>query len=169
MDGHDSRKLDFKKLRENIGYVSQDIFLFDCSIRENLLIHDPNATEEDMERVCRQAHIAELIARLPEGLDTLVGPRGARLSGGERQRLAIAIALLRDPDLLIFDEATNALDPEAESAVHRAVRGLQNKTVLFVTHRVSSTLEPDHIFVLKNGKAFELAEADVAGVRRNIS
>jgi ABC-type multidrug transport system fused ATPase/permease subunit len=123
-----------------------------------------------MEVACRQAHIAELIARLPEGLDTLVGPRGARLSGGERQRLAIAIALLRDPDLLIFDEATNALDPEAESAVHRAVRGLQNKTVFFVTHRVSSTLEPDHIFVLKNGKAFELADVDVANgsVRRII-
>lgn len=93
------------------------------------------------------------------------------MSGGERQRMAIAIALLRDPDLLIFDEATNALDPEAESAVHRAVRGLQNKTILFVSHRVSSTLEPDHIFVLKNGKVFELAEADVAndGVRRSIS
>jgi ABC-type multidrug transport system fused ATPase/permease subunit len=171
LDGRDSRQLDIKKVREKIGYVSQDVFLFDCSIRENLLIHNPIATEEDMEEVCRQAHIAELIARLPEGLDTLVGPRGARLSGGERQRLAIAIALLRDPDLLIFDEATNALDPEAESAVHRAVRGLQNKTIFFVTHRVSSTLEPDHIFVLKSGKAFELAGADVAngGVRRIIS
>ena len=93
------------------------------------------------------------------------------MSGGERQRWAIAIALLRDPDLLIFDEATNALDPEAESAVHRAVRGLQNKTVFFVTHRVSATLEPDHIFVLKSGKAIELGDADVAnsGVRRSIS
>lgn len=171
MDGHDSRKLDFKKLRENIGYVSQDIFLFDGSIRENLLIHDPNATEVEIERVCQQAHIAELVARLPEGLDTLVGPRGAQLSGGERQRMAIAIALLRDPDLLIFDEATNALDPEAESVVHRTVRELQNKTIFFVTHRVSSTLEPDRIFVLEGGRAFELADADVtdSSVRRIIS
>jgi ABC-type multidrug transport system fused ATPase/permease subunit len=171
LDGRDSQQLDIKKVREKIGYVSQDVFLFDCSIRENLLIHNPDATEEDMEKVCRQAHIAELIARLPEGLDTLVGPRGARLSGGERQRLAIAVALLRDPDLLIFDEATNALDPKAESAVHHAVRGLQNKTVFFVTHRVSSTLEPDHIFVLKSGKAIELADAGVANssVRRSIS
>ncbi len=161
-DGQDSRQLDIKKVREKIGYVSQDVFLFDSSIRENLLIHKPDATEQRMEAVCRQAQIDELIARLPEGLDTLVGPRGTRLSGGERQRLAIAIALLRDPDLLIFDEATNALDPEAESAVHRAVRGLQNKTVFFVTHRVSSTLEPDHVFVLRGGKAVELADADVS-------
>jgi len=166
LDGRDSRHLDMKKLREKIGYVSQDIFLFDCSIRDNLLIHDPDATEKDMERVCRQAHIAELIERLPEGLDTLVGPRGTCLSGGERQRLAIAIALLRDPDLLIFDEATNALDPEAESAVHSAVRGLQNKTIFCVTHRVSPTLEPDHVFVLKSGRAFELAEG-VSAVAKN--
>ena len=109
--------------------------------------------------MCRQAHIAEFISRLPEGLDTLVGPRGERLSGGERQRLAIAIALLRDPDLLIFDEATNALDLEAESAVHQAVRGLQNKTILYVTHRLSPTLEPDYIFSLENGKTVELANA----------
>lgn len=161
LDGQDSRQLDIRKVREHIGYVSQDVFLFDSSIRENLLIHNPDATEKRLEEVCRQAQIDELIARLPEGLDTLVGPRGARLSGGERQRLAIAIALLRDPDLLIFDEATNALDSEAESAVHRTVRGLQNKTVFFVTHRVSSTLEPDHVFELRHGKAFELTDANV--------
>ncbi|MGI9232383.1 MAG: ABC transporter ATP-binding protein [Woeseiaceae bacterium] len=162
LDGQDSRQLDIKRVRKKIGYVSQEVFLFDCSIRENLLIHSPGATEEDMREVCRQAHIADVIARLPDGLDTLVGPRGARLSGGERQRLAIAIALLRDPDLLIFDEATNALDPEAESAVHRAVRGLRNKTVFFVAHHVSSTLEPDHVFMLRRGQVFELADADVA-------
>ncbi len=168
LDGRDSRLLDFKRVREKIGYVSQDVFLFDCSIRENMLIHNPNATEDDMERVCGQAHMTKLIAKLPDGLDTLVGPRGARLSGGERQRLAIAIALLRDPDLLIFDEAINALDPEAEAAVCRAVRELQNKTIFFVTHRVPSTLEPDQIFVLERGKAVKLADADVAdgGVRR---
>ncbi|MGI9237293.1 MAG: ABC transporter ATP-binding protein [Woeseiaceae bacterium] len=162
MDGQDSRHLDFKEVRKKIGYVSQDIYLFDCSIRENLLIHNPEATEEDMRAVCQQAHIGKLVARLPEGLDTLVGPRGVRLSGGERQRLAIAIALLRDPDLLIFDEATNALDPEAEAVVHQTVRELQDKTVFFVTHRFSPALKPDHVFELRAGNAIKLTDADVS-------
>lgn len=161
LDGQDSRQLDFVSIRKKIGYVSQEVFLFNCSIRENLLIHKPDATNAEVAEACRKANIAGVIEGLPERYETLVGDRGVKLSGGERQRLAIAIALLRDPELIIFDEPTNALDAETEFAVLQAVRELKDKTVFFVTHRLSSALQPDHIYRLENGKVKEIEFGEV--------
>ncbi|NNE97725.1 MAG: ABC transporter ATP-binding protein [Pyrinomonadaceae bacterium] len=158
--GRDNRELNYVSIRKKIGYVSQEVFLFNSSIRENLLIHKPDASETQIKQACQKANIATHIESLPDGFDTLVGDRGVKLSGGERQRLAIAIALLRDADLIIFDEPTNALDPETELAVHQTVRELENITVFFVTHRISSALRPDHIYELKNGAASEIEVAE---------
>ena len=119
-DGTDVRDLTLHSLRDEIGVVTQETYLFNGTIRDNLLYAKPDATEEEMIDACKKANIYDFISRQPEGLDTLVGNRGLKLSGGEKQRISIARALLKDPALLIFDEATSALDSISEAAIQAA-------------------------------------------------
>ncbi len=151
-DGEDVRKLDLNFLRGNIGVVTQDTYLFNGTIRENLLYAKPDATEEELLAACEQANVLDFLERQEKGLDTVVGNRGLKLSGGEKQRLSIARALLKDPSLLIFDEATSALDSISESKIQAAIDPLiQTRTAILIAHRLSTILEADEILVLKDG------------------
>jgi len=142
--------------RARIACVLQDPFLFDETLRANLLVARPGATEEEIRRALSLADASALVDRLPGGLDARVGERGGALSGGERQRIALARALLREPDLLVLDEATSHLDPESERRVRRAVAGLRGRTaVLLVTHRLAPVREADRIHVLEAGRIVE--------------
>jgi len=142
--------------RQSIGYVPQDAFLFNASIRDNLMWACPEATEEEIWHVLRLAAIDEFIEGLPEKLDSLVGDRGIRLSGGERQRIVLARALLRKPALLILDEATSSLDTENEKRIQDAVDGLRGRlTILMVAHRISTIKNADQILVMEKGRIVE--------------
>lgn len=142
--------------RRLIGYVSQDTFLFNDTVRANLLWACPGASEEEMMEALRLAAADEFISRLPEGMDTLLGDRGVRLSGGERQRLALARAILRRPSLLILDEATSNLDSESEKRIQAAVEGLHGSLTMFViTHRLSTLRNADTIYILDDGRIVE--------------
>ncbi len=142
--------------RRLIGYVSQDTFLFNDTVRANLLWACPGALEEEMMKALRLAAADEFVVRLPEGIDTLLGDRGVRLSGGERQRLALARAILRKPSLLILDEATSNLDSESEKRIQAAVDGLHGRlTTFIITHRLSTLRNADVIYVLEGGKIIE--------------
>jgi len=145
-----------KSWRKLIGYVSQDTFLFNDTVRANLLWACPEASEEEMMEALKLAAADGFVSRLPEGLDTLLGDRGVRLSGGERQRLALARAILRKPSLLILDEATSNLDSESEKRIQAAVEGLHGRLTTFViTHRLSTLRNADVIYVLERGKIVE--------------
>ncbi|NNF54226.1 MAG: ABC transporter ATP-binding protein [Acidimicrobiales bacterium] len=152
IDGHDVRDVTQDSLRAAIGVVVQDPHLFHESIRDNLLYAKPNATREDLERVCRAAQIWDTIEKLPGGLDTVVGDRGYRMSGGEKQRLSIARMLLKDPAIVILDEATSSLDSENESLVQQALaEALRGRTALVIAHRLSTITDADLILVLDQG------------------
>ena len=155
-DGHDVRDLDLTFLRSQIGVVTQETYLFNASIRENLLYAKPEATEEEMAECCRKANIYEFIMQQPEGFDTMVGNRGLKLSGGEKQRLSIARVLLKDPSLLIFDEATSALDSVSEKLIQDAIDPLiRNRTSILIAHRLSTILAADRIYVVRDGRIVE--------------
>lgn len=142
--------------RDQIGYVNQDTFLFHDTVRANLLWARPDATENDLRRVLRMAAADEFVARLPRGLDTILGDRGVLVSGGERQRLALARALLRRPNLLILDEATNALDSENEARIQQAIDGLRHQmTIVLITHRLSTIRAAEAIYVVDEGRIVE--------------
>ncbi|KJR49321.1 Lipid A export ATP-binding/permease protein MsbA [Desulfosporosinus sp. I2] len=142
--------------RQSIGYVPQDAFLFNASIRDNLTWACPDANEKEMWEVLKLAAIDDFVKALPEKLDTVVGDRGIRLSGGERQRIVLARALLRKPELLILDEATSALDSENEKRIQNAIEGLQGKlTILIIAHRMSTIKNADQIMVLDQGRIVE--------------
>lgn len=142
--------------RSSIGYVPQDSFLLNASIRDNLLWACPNATEEDMWEALQMAAAEEFVRRMANGLETIVGDRGVRLSGGERQRIVLARALLRKPSVLILDEATSSLDMENEKHIQQAIDGLQGKlTIVIVAHRLSTIENADQIFVFEQGKKVE--------------
>ncbi len=161
LDGHDLRDLAQHELRGHIGMVTQETFLFHASIRENLLYARPDAVEADLVAACRAAHIHEFIAALPDGYDTLVGERGFRLSGGEKQRLSIARALLKDPAVLILDEATSSLDATSEYLVQAALETLlQGRTSLIIAHRLSTILSSDRIVVLDTGRVVDVGTHD---------
>jgi ATP-binding cassette subfamily C protein len=138
--------------RASVGYVPQETHLFHDSVRENVRWVAPDATDDDVLGALRMAGADALLARLPRGLDTLVGDRGTLLSGGERQRLALARALLRRPRLLVLDEATSALDPESERSIRQTIASLTPAvTVLTITHRLTTARQADHVVVLDQG------------------
>ena len=156
IDGKDIRDVTLSSLRRQIGMVTQDTYLFNTSIRENLLFARPDATQEEMEAACRAANIHDFIASLPEGYGTVVGDRGIKLSGGEKQRLSIARTLLKDPKIVIFDEATSSLDSASEQLVQQAVDPLlKRRTSLVIAHRLSTVISADVIFVVKDGQIAE--------------
>lgn len=151
-DDVDVRKLDLSFLRKNIGIVSQETYLFNGTIRDNLLYAKPDATEEELLNACKQANIYELIEKQENGLDTMVGNRGLKLSGGEKQRISIARVLLKDPTVMIFDEATSALDSISEQKIQDAIQPLiASRTSILIAHRLSTILAADEILVLENG------------------
>jgi ATP-binding cassette subfamily B protein len=156
LDGHDLRDLTQDSLRAHIGMVTQETFLFHTTVRENLLYARPDATEEEMIAAAESANIHAFIQTLPDGYDTVVGERAFRLSGGERQRLAIARALLKDPRLLILDEATSHLDATTEYLVQQALETLlQGRTSLIIAHRLSTILSADTILAMDRGRLVE--------------
>jgi ATP-binding cassette subfamily B protein len=155
-DGCDVRKLDLEYLRSKVGVVSQETYLFNGTIRENLLYAKPDATEEELIEACKKANIYDFIEGQEAGLDTMVGNRGLKLSGGEKQRISIARVLLKDPALLIFDEATSALDSISESKIQDAIDPIiKERTSILIAHRLSTILAADEIFVLKDGQIVE--------------
>ena len=155
VDGHDVREFDLKALREQIAVVSQDVTLFDDTIRNNIAF-GREVSEQALRRAAEAAHVLEFATALPQGLDTLVGDRGVLLSGGQRQRIAIARALLKDAPILILDEATSALDTEAERHIQAALTHLmRNRTTFVIAHRLSTVEQADRILVLDAGAVVE--------------
>jgi ATP-binding cassette subfamily B protein len=161
IDGIDLRDATLDSLRQQAGVVFQDNFLFNMSIRENIRLGRPEATDAEIIAAAKNAEIHDFISTLPEGYDTLAGERGSRLSGGQRQRLAIARAVLRDPALLILDEATSSLDPSTEAAINATFQRIASgRTVISVTHRLSSVTPADWIFVMHQGRIAEQGRHD---------
>ena len=156
LDGHDVRTLSFADLRGSIGIVPQEPALFSGTVRENIAFARPSATEEEIRSAAAAAHAREFIERLPQGLDTRVGERGVKLSGGQRQRLAIARVFLKDPAVVILDEATSSLDSESERLVEEAMEELlRGRSTLIIAHRLSTVLRADRIVVLDHGRIVE--------------
>jgi ATP-binding cassette subfamily B protein len=156
LDGHDLRGLTLDSVRAQIGMVTQETFLFHATVRENLLYARPDATQAEIVAATRAANLHDLLESLPDGYDTVVGERAFRLSGGEKQRLAIARALLKDPRLLILDEATSSLDATSEYLIQEALETLlRGRTSLVIAHRLSTILTADTILVLERGRLVE--------------
>jgi ATP-binding cassette subfamily B protein len=161
IDGTDLRDLTFDSLRSIVGVVSQETYLFHGSVRENLAFARPGAEPADIEAAARAAQIDEHLRSLPEGYDTVVGERGYRFSGGEKQRLAIARAVLRDPPVLVLDEATSSLDTETERLVQEALDRLaEGRTTIAIAHRLSTVRDADQIVVLESGRLVERGTHD---------
>ncbi|MEB3330432.1 MAG: ABC transporter ATP-binding protein [Candidatus Sericytochromatia bacterium] len=156
LDGHDLRDVTLASLQAQIATVTQEPFLFHTSLRENLLVARPDATEPELWAACRAAHLEAVIAALPEGLDTVVGERGYRLSGGERQRLALARVILKAPRVLILDEATSSLDSRSEAVIQAALQPLMaGRTTIAIAHRLSTIQGADLILVVDGGRIVE--------------
>jgi ATP-binding cassette subfamily B protein len=156
IDGHDVRSLTFDSIARGIGVVTQESYLFHDTIAANLRYARPDANDEELVEACRAANIDEFIAGLPEGLQTVVGERGYRLSGGERQRIAIARVILKDPRILILDEATSHLDSRSEALIQEALERLMvGRTSVVIAHRLSTVLAADVILVLDQGRLVE--------------
>jgi ATP-binding cassette subfamily B protein len=155
-DGIDVKDIDLSFLRSNIGVVTQDTYLFNGSIRDNLLYAKPDATPDELTEACIKANIHDFIEAQPDGYDTLVGNRGLKLSGGEKQRISIARVLLKNPSVLIFDEATSSLDSISENLIQQAIEPLiASRTSIIIAHRLSTILAADEILVLSDGKIAE--------------
>lgn len=160
-DDVDIRKFTLDSLRRNISMVFQDNFLYSGTIKENILMGNANATEEDLNNAIEYAHLQDVIAELPDGLETMLGERGLTLSGGQRQRVAIARAMIRKAPIVILDEATSALDNESEALVQKAIDNLmQNRTVFIIAHRLSTIKNADRIVVINEGELVELGTHD---------
>lgn len=153
LDGHLIQDVNKADLRDAIGYVTQESYLFNQSIRENLLLGRPTATDEELWEALRQACASEFVERMDGGLDAMVGERGSRLSGGEKQRISIARAFLKNAPILLLDEATSAVDTRSENLIQRAIDGLRtNRTCLVIAHRLSTILHADRIYAMRNGQ-----------------
>jgi len=161
LDGYDLRDVTQESLARQIGMVTQETYLFHDTVRANLLYARPDATQEELEAACRAANIHDFIADLPDGYDTIVGERGYRLSGGEKQRLAIARVILKDPCILVLDEATSHLDSQSEALIQEAIQPLlTSRTSLVIAHRLSTILAADQILVLEEGRLVEQGTHD---------
>jgi len=157
IDGNNVRKISFSSLRGSMGIVTQEVILFNDTIRKNIAYGQSDVTEEAIQKAAEAANALEFIEQTPDGFDTLIGERGVNLSGGQKQRLAIARALLKNPPILILDEATSALDTESEKMVQKAIEVLmKDRTVLVIAHRLSTVQNADKIVVLDKGKILEV-------------
>lgn len=156
IDGHDARTLTLQSLRRNISIVLQDVFLFNGTVKENILYGRPDASDAEVERAARLANAHEFIMSLPNGYDTQIGERGVRLSGGQKQRLSIARAILKDAPILILDEATSSVDMQTEVEIQEALASLmKNRTTIVIAHRLSTVKDADEILVLSEGRIVE--------------
>ena len=166
IDGVDVRDLTFDALADAVGVVSQETYLFHASVRDNLRFANPDASDEEVEEAAAAAQIHELISTLPEGYDTVVGERGYRFSGGEKQRIAIARTVLRNPPILVLDEATSSLDTQTERAVQEALERLaEGRTTIAIAHRLSTIRDADQIVVLDRGRIAEIGTHEELLVR----
>lgn len=162
IDGQDIREVTLHSLREKIGMVMQDAILFGGSIRENILYGRRGATEEEMLEAARMAHVDEFVDELPNGYDTVIGERGVTLSGGQKQRLSIARAFLRDPAILILDEATSSLDSHAENIIQDALdRLMKGRTTLVIAHRLATVIDCDRVVVIEDGRIVQEGTHDI--------
>lgn len=157
LDGYDIRDIDVTHLRSKIGYVPQDIFLFSGTVSENISLHKPNASLEEIMEAAKKAGADEFIQKLPRRYDTVLGEHGGGLSGGEKQRLALARALLGNPSFIILDEATSSLDTVSEMEIHKVIKQLksENIAVILIAHRLTTVMNCDKIFVMKEGKIIQ--------------
>ncbi|CAN5220874.1 ABC transporter ATP-binding protein [soil metagenome] len=161
IDGADVRSLTFESLAATVGVVSQETYLFHATVRENLRFARPEATDDEIEDAAQAAQIHELIATLPDGYDTMVGERGYRFSGGEKQRIAIARTVLRNPPVLVLDEATSSLDTQTERLVQEALERLsEGRTTIAIAHRLSTVRDADQIVVLDRGRVVQIGTFD---------
>jgi ATP-binding cassette subfamily B protein len=161
VDGHDVRDVTLSSLRTSMGYVGQDNFLFDGSVAENIKYGAFDATREEVVEAAKRAQAHEFIENMPEGYDTEVGERGVKLSGGQRQRVAIARTILQHPEILVFDEATSAVDTETEMLIQRSIDDLAaDRTTFIIAHRLSTVRDADRIFVIENGEIVERGTHD---------
>ncbi len=156
VDGTDLAGIDLHSWRRRIGYVTQDIVVFNDTVRNNLLFSHPEAGEEEIERSIRLAHFREVVDELPDGLETVLGESGVRLSGGQKQRLSLARALVGSPEILLLDEATSALDNESERLIQDAIKSISHTmTIVVIAHRLSTVRKADVIYVMEQGRVVE--------------
>ncbi len=169
IDGQEVDSVTQRSLRANIGFVQQDVFLFDASIRDNLSYGKPGATDDEIWEALKKANLASFVLSLPNGLDTEVGERGTRLSGGQKQRLSIARVFLKNPPILIFDEATSSLDTESETLIQDAFNELaKGRTSIVIAHRLSTIIDSDEIFVVNRGRIEERGTHDELIAKRGL-
>lgn len=168
VDGQDIQTFDITAYRQNIAVVPQEVILFGGTIRENIAYGKPNATHEEIKEAARKANALDFIESFPDQLETVVGERGIKLSGGQRQRIAIARAILKDPKILILDEATSSLDAESEKLVQDALdRLMQNRTTIIIAHRLATVRNVDCIYVIKEGTIFESGTHEELAMNEN--
>mgnify|MGYP006076114637 CR=1 FL=1 len=161
IDGQDIKKITLQSLRKNISLVSQDVVLFDDTIKNNILYADISANDQEIQKACEYAAATEFIDKLPNGYETLIGENGVRLSGGQKQRISIARAILKKAPIILLDEATSSLDADSEEVVQNAIANLtKNKTTLVIAHRLSTIHKAEKIFVLKNGEILDSGNHD---------
>jgi len=161
LDGIDVRRLQQQAFRRHIALVTQEPFLFNDTVRQNILFGRLDASDEEMENAARLANAHDFIMELPQGYDTLVGERGVKLSGGQKQRICIARAFLANPRVLLLDEATASVEPESEALIQAALeRLMQGRTTIIVTHRLSLVRECDRILVIEQGRVIESGTHD---------
>ena len=153
IDDQDIKNISLSSLRKNLSLVSQDVILFDDTVKNNISYARVGATDEDVIKACKFAAADEFIKKLPHGYNTMIGENGVRISGGQKQRISIARAILKESPIILLDEATSSLDTESEEIVQNAINNLtKNKTTLVIAHRLSTIHNADKIFVLKDGK-----------------
>jgi len=169
IDGHDIRDVKLKSLRRHIGIVSQEIFLFNKTVKENISFGRPNASMDDIIRAAKIAQAHEFIMKLPNGYDTIIGERGINLSGGQRQRIAIARALLLNPKILILDDSTSSVDVDTEYEIQKALSALfKNRTTIVITQRISTIRNADKIIVMDNGEIVEEGNHETLMAKKGI-